>query len=246
MKAFTLIELLVVISIIAILAAMLLPAISLVRESAYLTKCSNQMRMIGLAELGYANDNEGSLPPAVTNMGLMPTGPRDEDNAWGPLLILGDYGVPKNRPWPEYTNAFTCPSRASSLSNKNQWCYAPSYYLHGSLQNSGQGRTTFLAEIRKPTILVAEVPYASKSWNPSFMFPDWRVNWNGYHYGWTAPHSKWRRGNFLIHDGRVASQNYSGNFDGDRIAVESARWDFVINSDYYYSRAGLGLDPLWP
>ena len=61
-QGFTLIELLVVISIIAILAGMLLPAISLVRESARKANCGSNQRQIVLAMITYCSENDGSWP----------------------------------------------------------------------------------------------------------------------------------------------------------------------------------------
>lgn len=69
-RGFTLVELLVVIAIIGVLMAILLPALSKARQSAYLIKCSANLRSIGQGIAAYCAANKGSLPPSNYYKGL--------------------------------------------------------------------------------------------------------------------------------------------------------------------------------
>ena len=63
-KAFTLVELLVVIAIIALLMAIILPALRKAREIARMVACGSNQRQVVLGLLTYAEDNGGKLPPS--------------------------------------------------------------------------------------------------------------------------------------------------------------------------------------
>ncbi len=107
---FTLIELLVVISIIAILASMLLPAVGMIRDMAQQSKCASNLRQWQMANIAYATDNDGLAAPAtivdgggwavwgayqiwarnenfVVNYLEVPTGPAGGVTAWNGINI---------------------------------------------------------------------------------------------------------------------------------------------------------------
>lgn len=69
LKGFTLIELLVVIAVIAILAALLFPVLTHVREKARQTHCANNLHQIGLAAQAYEQDYDDAMVPAVMYYG---------------------------------------------------------------------------------------------------------------------------------------------------------------------------------
>jgi len=129
LRAFTLVELLVCIAIIAILGAILVPAISGIRERAAGSKSLSNLRQIGTAMQMYINDNDGYLP------GWASTG-----QAWYHVLMEdGKYGLPEAS-----SDAFS-PVLYSPLSGKDGtggWpAHNPDYGINLSVvdERTGQG-----------------------------------------------------------------------------------------------------------
>jgi len=67
-KAFTLIELLVVISIIALLTAILMPALGAARSGSRALACKSNLRQLVIANIGYATENDGFYVPAASDI----------------------------------------------------------------------------------------------------------------------------------------------------------------------------------
>lgn len=120
-QAFTLFELLVVITVIALLAGMLMPAINLVRSAARGAACQNNLRQISASLIGYAGEQEGRLP-AITLDNIGPSG--NGDSRMWYTNLLSDAGFAEIPQW-AYSGAdkwgdvrtgiFRCPAWSLSL-----------------------------------------------------------------------------------------------------------------------------------
>lgn len=102
LKYFTLIELLVVVAIIAVLVALLLPALAQAREEGKAVSCLSNFRQIGFAARMYLEDSRGQFFPLGRQFQYFPYKEDGYTPWWDYLRAYGNINQSSPVPWPSW------------------------------------------------------------------------------------------------------------------------------------------------
>ncbi|MEM1355488.1 MAG: prepilin-type N-terminal cleavage/methylation domain-containing protein [Planctomycetota bacterium] len=230
-RAFTLIELLVVISIIALLIAILLPALGAARDSAKRAQCSSNCRQVGAANTAWATDHRGSLvpaQPAIQGSGVITIWNTSHTD----LPVFGRYrgeGVLADQGYfsPE---ALYCPSNTFDVKYGAQ---SAQYPLVGGWFEDPNSLPAGMVSIETHYIYRSTIPAGqANTWRPATLEdpPDWAVyaDFFSNHISGRGVDSHHETGyNVLYLDGHV-----SFNQDSDRVLVDQIAGGASYHTNY--------------
>lgn len=196
-KGFTLIELLVVIAIIAVLVALLLPALNTARESGRKIQCQSLLWNIGRATTYYANEHQDrvmpwKMGPALDGRGFNPT-------VWSAVLVGMSNGTNYVGLNPYKTNIYRCPKDrpivvGDGIDLTCSFCYNDQATWKKNNFNCGPPYFSMrITDFERPAQFVVIQEFWSQDWGqPANHYWDaepWAINTGKYlypHHGWGA------------------------------------------------------------
>ena len=136
-RNFTLIELLIVIAIIAILAAMLLPALNKARERARTASCMSKIKQNTFSVISYSDDFNGYAPVSQKYNGL--------NHVWSRTLWQAGYAQPKMFHCPSATTYYRALDLLQEKFNNdgNNWTLGCQYGMNRYFGTNGKGGNTY-------------------------------------------------------------------------------------------------------
>lgn len=235
-RGFTLIELLVVIALIAILAALLLPALARSKGSAQRMKCGGNLQQLGLAAQLYWNDNAGNsfryVQPGTVNSGRLywfgwiensspstPDGQRRFDLATGVLF-----------PYLNGSEVRLCPSSAwdSPQFRPKGTTVIFSYGCNGYIYGSPGHAVTHEKGIRSPsrTAVFADAaqvdPFSSGARFQEWYYLDLQTNYSSPSINYPNGHFRHaRRANVMFADGHADTEKMVSGSQDQRLPNQS-------------------------